>query len=516
MRERVEGHERMEGRGLRVERAMFLRAGGAVVLAAGMSGASAVGSVAAAQSVVPPRPAPAPAQAFVFPRVVERTLPNGVRLLVVEDHSVPVIAARVVVGVDELLDPAGKEGVYQVMLGALRDGTTSRSAAQVAEASARIGTAVSPTAFTTTPAAFGPALALMGDMLMHPSFDESSIERRRAAQAATVRNAAQRPSAAPRALFYAALHGRDAAFTRSLFATEAAVSAITRADVAAFYDRYVGPRHTTVIVAGDVTAASAVAEVDKVFGAWTKSAEPGHAAAPTESPARVMSTSSPSNPAPTPTSEAPVGRRPTIRLLDVPGTAAYIYVGGAGPARDARDAFAAEMTGTIAANRFLQALREKRSLMYSGTMGIVWRPLPRAAEFVGTTNVAPVKVDSALTEWLALLKDLGTTSPPTATELENAKRARVGPLPVRIDGPDSVATRLAELVRDNLPADYLQRYARGVEAVTTADVLAAARRYADPARLTIVVSGDRRTIESGLRAISAVEIVDANGRVITP
>ena len=454
-----------------------------------------IAPVVGAQQVVPARPATPAAQSFTFPRVQSHKLPNGLRVLIVEDHSVPVVAVRAVLGVDEMFDPAGKEGTYQLMLGALREGTVSRTPEQIAEVSAKIGTPVSPTALTTTPAALDGSLELMGDMLMHPSFPQAGIERRKGTQSASFRGILLRPATPAKNLFYALLDGRDDPYTRSLYANEQGVAAITRDDVMAFYDEHVGPGNTTIIIVGDETDANALAIAKRVFGGWTKTANV---------PAR-------------PASAAPPVKPTTIYLLDVPGAATgYVYVGNAGPARLAPDAFATEMASTIAANRFVAALREKRSLMYTGAITIFWRPAPRNSEFFGYTNIAPQKVDSALVEWISVLRGLRGENPPTATELEIAKRARVGPLWTRTDGPDSVATRMAEAVRDNLRPDFLQAYAAGVTTATLQGVTAAMSKYVDIDHLVIVVSGDRKVLEPALRAtrIAPVVVVDGNGKPI--
>jgi zinc protease len=418
------------------------------------------------------------------------------RLLVVEDHSVPVVAVRVDLGVDETFDPQGKEGLYQVMQSSLREGTTSRTFEQLAEASAPLGTAVSPTSFTTTPTHFAGSLALMADMLMHPSFPAEAIDKRRAAVENTMRSAFARPATPGRAIFYATVEGRNDALPRGIYATGQSVRDLTRDDVMRFYQQNVGPQRTTIIVAGDVTDAAALAAVKGAFGKWARS--------------NGQVTSAPYAPPPAPPT--------TIYLEDVPGSVAYMYVGNAGPQRTASDAFAAEMMSTIAANRFVQTLREAKSFMYSGNLGIVWRPEPRRSQWFGSTNVQPTKVDSALVEWLAMLKGLRGGSLATATELENARRARVGPLLARTDGPDSVATRLAEIVRDRLPTNYLEQYAAGVSAVTPQAVAAAASKYIDADHLVIVVTGDRKVLEPALKAlnIAPVVVVDANGKPLTP
>jgi predicted Zn-dependent peptidase len=173
--------------------------------------------------------------------------------------------------------------------------------------------------------------------------------------------------------------------------------------------------------------------------------------------------------------------------------------------------------GTVLRDRFVLRLREKRGFMYSGATGIVWHPKPHAAEFVGSTNVAAAKADSALGEWLDILRGVRTTNPVTAAELENARLARTGYLWTGSDGADSVATRLAELARDGLPPSFLNAFASGIGAITPADVSAAAARYIDTDHLAIVVSGDRKVLEPALRSanIAPIVIVDRDGRPIS-
>jgi zinc protease len=463
------------------------------LLAAGIVAIATPAMSAQSRGTAPSRPALAPPQEFKFPRVRSHLLPNGLRVYVVEDHSAQVVSVRAVFGIDSTFDPPGKEGLYQVAFSALREGTTSRTPAQLADASARIGTAVAPTAFTTVPAAFEPALALMGDMLMHPSFEQSAIDRRKAAVQSAFRGVNARPATPARALMYALLDGRDDPIARSQYATEAAVATISRDDVVGFYDAHVGPATMSLVIVGDVTDANAVATATKVFGAWTKSAS---ATRPAASP-----------PAPKPT---------TIYLRDIPGTATYLYVGNRGPRRDAPDVFAADILGTITSTRFITTLREKRSFMYSGRIDVAWKPAPRASEFFGSTTVAAPKADSALVEWIGLLRGLRGSAPVSQGELTSAINSRIGTLWTKTDGPDSVATRMAEALRDNLAPDFLGQYAAGVTKVTPADIAAAATKYIDADHLVIVVTGDRKVIEPALRAanIAPVVIVDANGRPV--
>ena len=437
----------------------------------------------------PPTPAP---PTFKFPHVGTRTLANGVRLIVSEDHALPLVAVRVVLGVDSTYDPPGKEGLYAVTVGAMREGTTTKNAEQLAEGFADIGATVTPTSFTTTSGGFAAGLALMSDMLIHPSLDEAAVERRKSQQMAAVRRAVQSPSLAARHLFNALLYGAENGYVRSLVPTEASIGAVTRDDVARFHRDFIQPQTTTIIVTGDVTEGATVAAVQRAFGDWTR----GTAETRTDGEATAT---------PPPT---------TIYLYDNQNPQAFVYVGGLGPARSAPDYIAADVMGAISGSRLIQALRQRRSLIYAGSSSLAPRRAPLPAAFVGFASINGPKVDSALVEWVAMLRGLRSGQPVSAPELEAVRRNRVGVLPARIEGPDSVATRLAELVRDNVPLDYYDRYAATVPAVTSEQIAATAAKYVDVDHLIIVVTGDRKLLEPAFRGanLPPIVVVDANGK----
>lgn len=451
----------------------------------------------AAQSLPsrPPRPDAAPRVEFKFPHIETRTLANGMRVMVVEDHALPLVAVRAVLGVDSLDDPIGRQGLYDVTLGVMREGTSSKSADQLAGEFAELGTPITPTGFTTLKSTFATALALMGDMLMHPSLDSAAIERRKAMQSSVALRVAQTPVAAPRRLFYASLYGADDPFVHSLGATPSTIGAITPSDVRQFYAMRLRPETATLVVAGDITPADAFAAVASTFERWTAPANGGPSRAPRA--ARAPTT--------------------TIYLRDAPGSQAYVYVGAAGPSRTSTDGIAAEAMAVVASARMQQTLRDRRSLMYSGATGVIWNA-DGTSTLVGSTVVNAAKVDSALVEWLSLLHGLGGGVSASPQELDAARRSRIGTLPARVDGPDSLAARVAEIARDRLPLDYFNRYDAAMLGVTQTDVTAAAAKYFDASHLTIVVSGPRAVIEPALRAanVAPVVVVDDAGKPVGP
>ena len=464
----------------------------------GIVAVSLLSSSAMSQGIDRSRPPRVPpARPFEFPKMGMPTpLSNGLHVYVVEDHSVPVVSVRVVTAADSTFDPPGKEGLFAVTLGAMAEGTATRSAEQLAADAAAIGTRVTASGFTTTTAMFPPALGLLADMLVRPRLDSAAVQRRKIVQTAVARRLAQATVTEPRYLFYAMLYGVDDPFVRSLVPTEASIAAITTTDVATFYASQFRPDHTSIVIAGDVKTADAIGQVRRAFASWLGN---GSAlAVPHRADIAVHPT--------------------TIYLHDVPGAQAYVYVGAVGPPRNSADSYAADAMSAVALVRMQQVLRDKRSFMYSGAMGLTWRRGRRPSAFVGSTVVAANKVDSALVEWLSMLGRLDRAEPITAAELEAAQRSRVRALAAHMDGADSLSARMAELVRDSLPPWYWNRYAARISSLSVADVNAAARQVIDMDHLVIVVAGDRRIIEPALRAanIAPVVLVDTYGHPVPP
>lgn len=438
----------------------------------------------------PDVPPPAP---FHFPTIHPHTLANGLRVLVVEDHSIPLVSARVLLP-DASTDPVGKEGLDSLMIAVLREGTTTRDATQLAEAFADIGAPILPTRFTVTTDGAPTAMMLVADMLMHPAFDSGAVERRRSMQAAVARSIALSPSTAARRAFYSILYGATGDVTRSLFVDDARINALTRDDLVEHYRRFVGPKSTTIVLVGDLTDASALALVTRAFSTWDSEALP---AAVSSSAAATAAT------APT-----------TIYLVDVPAALdVTVLVGNTAPPRATPDFYAADVAAAVATMRMQESMRVRRQLMYSGVMGMIWRSAARPSTFVGATRFTVAKTDTALVTWLAFLRELHGGSSITPAELDAARRSLLGALTGSIDGPDLIADRVAELARTGAAADYYDTYYREVTQQSENAVDSVATKFIDVDHLTIVVAGRRAALEPTLRAanIAPIVVVNADG-----
>jgi zinc protease len=443
----------------------------------------------------PNPPVAKPAPTYAFPKVQTRTLPNGMVVHVVENHALPLVAVRVVIDGGALLDPPGKEGLYLLDLALLRDGTTSMNGEQLSQAIDQLGVSVSPTSFTGVADELARALPIMGDMLMHPIFPAAAVDQRKAATTAALQRAEGNAPTPANRILNAVLFGPDHPFART--ASPGSIAAITRDDLVRFHDANVRPQNLTLIIVGDVTPASAMPLVTRVFGRWEQTASRSEV-----------------------TLQAAAAPRPTtIYLVDRPNAPqTTVRVGQVGPMRSSPDYYALDLATAIlggpGGSRLSKSLREEHALTYSVTHVTAWRGWNEPSTIVGAAQVDPAKTDSALLVWMGELKDIAGRRPITGSELEFGRAVTVGNLATRFETFDAIASHVALMARDHLPMTSVDEYVRRINATSAADASKTITKFLTPDHVAIVVVGDRKTIEAPLRAanIGPVVIVDANGK----
>lgn len=443
------------------------------------------------------RPTPGPAPAFTFPKMESRSLPNGLQVTVVENHELPVVAVRAIIEGGALIDPVGKEGLYGLMTGMLREGTATMTADQLSEAFADLGNSVNPTGFTTITQNLDRSLDLMGDMIMHPAFAQPAIDRQKANTITNIQRAKEQPQFIAQRLFGTILYGEGHPYQRA--ATEQSVGGLTRDDLVRFHDEYARPQNVRLVVVGDVTPAYVMPRIEHAFGMWQKGG----------------TTVAYQVPAPRSTDKT------TIYLYDRPNSPqSVVTIGQVGPARSSEDFYALDVMNTVfgalSGSRLNQNLREKHAYTYGANSAWQWRRAPENATFLGSSSIVAPKTDSAVIEWVKELRGIRGERPVTDKEMAFARTNRVAGLPASLESNDQVAGAVSNILQNNLPPDYYQQYVRHVSTITAADVAAVASKYINPDNTTIVIVGDRKVIEPGLRAanVAPIVIVDENGKVI--
>jgi predicted Zn-dependent peptidase len=264
--------------------------------------------------------------------------------------------------------------------------------------------------------------------------------------------------------------------------TASTIKAFSTADLTSFYRDTFRPDNATLVVVGDITPDRVLPLLEKSFGAW-KAAPPS--AAPMTMPA------------------APQPARRQIYLVDKPGAPqTQIRIGTIGVARSTPDFFPIQVLNTVLGGSFSSRLnlnlREKRGYTYGASSGFDMRLTP--GPFSAQAGVQTDKTSESLTEFFNELNGILKTVP--ADELARAKNYVSLRFPSSFETTGDIARRLEDAIVYRLPDDYYSRYVQNIEAVTAADVQRVAQKYIQPDRLAVVVVGDSKVIEPGIRKLN--------------
>lgn len=454
-------------------------------------------SLAAQYPTAPP--SPGKLRPLEFPATSEATLDNGMRLVVVENHRLPIVSVSLNTAAGTRYEPEGLAGLASAAAELLTKGTESRTADQIAELIESAGGSLTASAdndfFVLSSTVLTDQVELvfdlMGDVLLHSTFPESELELYRKRMLSTIRAGKSDPGQLVSRYFARELYG-DHPYGRS--PTETSVSAITRDDVAGFARDYLVPAGALMVVAGDISADRARSLAERALGEWR--GEPRTTQVPT-----------------------PPARRPTqILLVNRPGSAqSSIRIGNLAlrPTDDLYYAarIANQVLGGGFEGRLLSVLREKNGWTYTAGSGVLRRK--DIGYFQAGTEVRTEVTDSTLVELLNQLR-LIRQDDLTDTELASAKGFMVGSFPLAIETPQQVARAVANTKLMGLGDDYLPKYRERLAAVTAADTKKAARTVIHPDSAVVVVVGDGQAIYDKLVAISPVHIIDTDGNPVSP
>jgi zinc protease len=450
----------------------------------------------AAQTPFPTRPpAPTPLRPAQFPPFQEAALPNGMTLLLVENHEQPSLSVTLSFRAGSAYDPAGKEGLSAIVAELLTKGTPTRGADQIAATIEGVGGSLGAGAgedfFTVSTDVLSDhaalAFELLGDVTRRATFPADELELARTRYLSALELDLSQPENVASRAFAKELYGRHP-YGRS--ASPASYKAITRDDVVRFADQRLRPAGALLVIAGDMTLARARALALQAFGTW-----------------RGVPPATPPFPA------APIKRGTDILLVHRPGSVqSNIVLGNTTFLPTDTGYYAAriatQVLGGGADARLFLILREQKSWTYGSYAGLDrnrglghWE-----ATFEGRTAVT----DSALAEMLHQVDRMRMQVMPDS-ELAAAKGFLVGSFPLTIETPRQIAHVVTTARLLGLGPDYLRRYRERLAGVSAVRARAAARRTYRRDALTIVVVGDAKAIYDKLKAIAPVRLVDIDG-----
>jgi zinc protease len=448
------------------------------------------------------QPSPGRPRRFQPPVPQRLTIAGGLDLLVVSKREVPVVAAGVYLPGGAVMDPPNAPGLGSFTGRLLVEGTRTRSSTQIAEeadfiaAQPNVGVdrenvIVSTEALTRH---WPKALELIADVLRNATFPEQEVDRVRRERLTDLSRLRDDPNAIAERVASGLLYGRDTAHGHPISGREEAVSGFGREDAVSHHERvFLGARPTFLVV-GDVDVDGITRQLEQAFGDWRASADPEAS-----------------------TIEAMTPRgRTTIYLVDKPGAAqSVISTGQVGVPRSHPDylpltvmnmAFGGQFTARLNMN-----LREDKGYTYGYRSRFDWRKTVSGFAAGGSVQTAVTR--EALYETLKEYRELHSERPINADEFEKAKLGLIRGFPPTFETPSQVLRRLLDIAHFGLPDDYYAGQVARLEAVTLEEVQRVAAEHIDPDSLSIVVVGDRATIEGPLRELGLpIFLLDHEGR----
>ncbi len=406
------------------------------------------------------------------PPVDRRTLPNGAVLIVSEQHTLPMVVMQILVDAGARRDPHGKEGLASLTSDLLTEGTKTRSASRISEAADFIG-ATLDTSADNDYAAFSLAvlskdldtgLDLLSDILLHPTFPDAEVARRREAALANMKASEDDPGQVAHRAFLKALFG-DEPYGHPVIGTPEAVRSLTRRDLISFYGAHYRPERAIITVAGDVSVADITNRLQIALHDWASGETP-----PFQYPAG------------TPHS------RETV-LIQKPISQANVILGQLGVARDNPDYYALTVMNFILGgggftSRLLDNIRTKGGLAYSVASMFTVNKAPGSFQAILQTKNG--SANDAIQRTCAEIERI-RREPVSDEELSGAKLYLTGSFPLRLDTMSKIVGFLAQVEFFKLGADYADTYAQRINAVTREDVLRVAQQYLHPDQLQLVV-----------------------------
>ena len=438
---------------------------------------------------------------FTAPEVKTTKLDNGLQLYVVERKDLPKVAVRLATRAGSINDPSGKEGLASLAARVSKRGTATKKALQLDDALGDLGTSLDSQAgldsatlsFEVLKRNLAPALGVMADVAINPSYPADEVERERKIDLAELARAASQPGTISARVSAMLLYGRNHPYGRPTAGYPSTVEKLTREDLVKLHDTYWKPGSSALILVGDVSLAEAKDLASKSFAAW-KGTAPETVKVPAPQP---MGTGK-------------------VFLVNRPDAAQTVVAEVLpGPSRNASDYYSLTLANAVwggaASARLGSNIREDKGYSY----GVFSFPAPQEeyGMWRASGGVQTNKTKESIVEFEKELKYIAGEKPITDKELDDSRHNLVRGYAQQFESMDRVAGEIEELWIFNLPMTELQREPDELQKATLETVNAAAASYAKPSGASLLLVGDLSKIETGVRELNLGDVVllDAEG-----
>jgi zinc protease len=421
------------------------------------------------------KPAAGPAPTITFKDPITFTMPNGITVMVVENHKLPKVRASLSIDRGPVTE-GKKAGRLDIMGGMLGEGTTSMSKNKFDEAVDAIGADVNLSSGGGSASAltryFEKAFMLMADGIKNPSFPQASFDKLKSQTITGLKSSEKSTSAIAGRVSQALSYGKYTA--QGEFTTEESVKALTLEDIKDAYKNYITPSRSYLTFVGDITPAAAKALATKAFGSWTGKKLELEALPTIKNPERTE-----------------------INFVDLPTavqgelSAGNIISNPLGGKDYHTLLLANQILGGGAESKLFMNLREKHGFTYGAYSSVGsgrFQSLFKAGAAVRTD-----KVDSAVQEMVAEILNM-RDGKITEEELASAKAKYNGSFALGMEDPSRAANYASNILINNLPKDFYRTYLQKINAVTIDDIKRVSKNYFSESNARIVIVGNGKKI----------------------
>jgi zinc protease len=451
-------------------------------------------------------PAPGGPEALKLPPMQKDTLSNGLKVVLAESHSAPVVNFSLFVAGGYSSDPTDSRGIASFALRMLEEGTPTRDSLKIAEElqslsanySAGANVDYSNISLNALKVNMDQALAIYADLILHPAFPQKEFDRLQKERLAAIKREMVTPIPMGLRVLPTLLYGKDHPYDESFVGTGsiASVTKMTRADLAKFHDTWVKPNNATLLIVGDTTLAEIKPKLEKLFASWK--------------PGDVPTIQVPNVPQPA---------KDVVYLIDRPGSGQSVIFTGqlAPPFSDPNQiplAIVNDVFGGTFSSRINMNLREDKHWSYGVGSRLVSARDERP--FVSFSPVQSDKTKESMAELVAEFKGVVGDKPITDAELKDAQTNATLALPGSFETSQQLAGAYGNILQYNLPENYYNTFTEKVMAITPAQANDIAKKYILPQHLIWLVVGDMSKVEAGIRELNIGEVrkIDADGNVV--
>ncbi len=451
-------------------------------------------------------PAPGEPVSLNLPPLQKAALSNGLKIVLAERHSAPVVNFTLLVDSGYSADPASATGTASFEQRMLEEGTPTRDSLKISEEleslsanfNAGANLDYSVVSLNTLKSTLDPSLDIYADLILHPAFPEKEFVRLQKERLAGI----QREKVTPQAmalrvvptLLYGAGHPYALPFTGT--GTEASVSKMTREDLAKFHETWFKPNNATLLVVGDTTLSEIKPKLEKLLSSW----KPG------DVPKRTV-----------PHVAEP--EKDVVYLIDRPGSGQSVIFGAQlAPPQNDPDALGLQLVNDIFGGKFSSRinmnLREDKHWSYG-----VRAVLPGARGQRPYISISAVQTDKTKESMVELVKEYNNvvgTKPITEEELKDEQTNATLALPGSFETVQQLSGAYANILQYGLPEDYYNTFTQKALALTPDSANEIAKKYILPDHLIWVVVGDMSKVEAGVRELNLGEVhkIDADGNPV--